>query len=152
MTLHEKDLKKILSDAFTEYVQAARHNEEPGNFIFPRDKYRDVISYQTAKVLEYLKIPIGSPDLKKWFEKVEKHLAEYEYFSSSESYLFEACNLIQQLESNRTCEWSQCEGAEEVFSTGCGCMFEFIYDGPEENHFAYCPYCGGKLAVHDGHT
>ena len=43
------------------------------------------------------------------------------------------------------CKWSQCEGAEEVYSTECGRMFEFTNDGPTENHFAHCPYCGGIL-------
>ena len=51
---------------------------------------------------------------------------------------------------NRTCEWVVDE--DGIFDTGCGNKFEFIYDGPEENHFTYCPYCGGKLAVYDGHS
>lgn len=37
---------------------------------------------------------------KEWQEKVEAHLAEYAYFASSQTYLFEALNLIQQLESD----------------------------------------------------
>lgn len=38
-----------------------------------------------------------SESIDKWLDKVEKHLVEYVYFSSSEAYLFEASNLIRQL-------------------------------------------------------
>ncbi len=51
---------------------------------------------------------------------------------------------------NRTCEWVVDE--DGIFDTGCGNKFEFMGGGPKENCFAYCPYCGGKLAVHDGHN
>ena len=32
-----------------------------------------------------------------------------------------------------------------TWDTGCGHMFEFINDGPEENGLKFCPYCGGWL-------
>ena len=32
-----------------------------------------------------------------------------------------------------------------VWQTTCANMFEFTADGPDENNFKFCPYCGGKL-------
>ena len=29
-----------------------------------------------------------------------------------------------------------------VYGTECGNRFEFTTDGPKENGFKYCPYCG----------
>lgn len=98
MTPQEKEITKVLSDAFTEYRQAYRPDEKPDTLLYPRNEYPDIISYQTAKVLEYLRKSCESTMLIPWFEKVNKRLAEYEYFSPSETYLFEAQNLIAQLE------------------------------------------------------
>ncbi len=58
-------------------------------------------------------------------------------------------NISYETQHNRTCKWIIDE--DGMFDTGCGNKFEFISDGPKENHFTHCPYCGGKLAVHDGH-
>jgi len=46
----------------------------------------------------------------------------------------------------RVCVWS-CNENHGNFDTGCGHCFEFITDGPAENHAAYCQYCGGALRV-----
>ena len=33
------------------------------------------------------------------------------------------------------------------WETQCGEMFEFVTDGPVENKFKFCPYCGGELEL-----
>lgn len=42
------------------------------------------------------------------------------------------------------CYWNETDVAWE---TSCGNLFNFTADGPEENKFKYCPYCGGRLAI-----
>jgi len=32
-----------------------------------------------------------------------------------------------------------------IWQTTCANAFEFSADGPKENSFKFCPYCGGKL-------
>ena len=44
-----------------------------------------------------------------------------------------------------TCTWTEDE--DGAFETGCGDMFDFTNDGPSENGFKFCPYCGGELAT-----
>lgn len=39
-------------------------------------------------------------------------------------------------------EWS-----DMSWETTCGNKFVFFDEGPEENSFAFCPYCGKKLKV-----
>jgi len=34
-----------------------------------------------------------------------------------------------------------------AWQTTCANMFVFMCDGPDENHFNFCPYCGGKLTA-----
>lgn len=53
----EKTIKRILSDAFTEYRQTYRNDETNETLLHPRDKYSDIVSYQAAKVIEYFKCP-----------------------------------------------------------------------------------------------
>jgi hypothetical protein len=42
------------------------------------------------------------------------------------------------------CFWKYDEH-HEAWDTGCGEMFQFMVDGPKENSFDYCPYCGCEL-------
>jgi len=46
------------------------------------------------------------------------------------------------LYNGKVCDW---EEDDESYSTDCGQWFYFEYDGPEENGFKYCPYCGREL-------
>ena len=47
------------------------------------------------------------------------------------------------------CQWT--EDADGVWESACGEMFIFETDGPRENGFLFCPYCGRKLTT-QGHT
>lgn len=61
MNEEEAKLKKVLSDAFTEYGQAYRSNETKETVLFPRDKYPDIVSYQTFKIMEDFEIKTIPP-------------------------------------------------------------------------------------------
>jgi len=47
------------------------------------------------------------------------------------------------------CTWEDDseEWEESEWRTSCGHMFTFIEDGPEDNEFKYCCYCGGELII-----
>lgn len=49
------------------------------------------------------------------------------------------------MSESRKCFWKDDEGGP--WETGCGRWFECIEDGPEENGFKFCCYCGGELVV-----
>lgn len=40
------------------------------------------------------------------------------------------------------CAWTLSDEFEPQYETTCGNAFEFNSDGPSENSFKYCPYCG----------
>ena len=44
-----------------------------------------------------------------------------------------------------SCQWK--EDGDGIWNTGCGHLFEFTADGPTENQFRFCPYCGGKILI-----
>lgn len=44
------------------------------------------------------------------------------------------------------CHWKLDDNPDySIWETSCSGMFEFNADGPEENDFKFCPYCGGAL-------
>ena len=48
--------------------------------------------------------------------------------------------------SNKKCEWKHSTGDDlDIWFTACDNVFEFTEDGIKENHFKYCPYCGGEI-------
>jgi hypothetical protein len=47
------------------------------------------------------------------------------------------CNWTEELQPDGDCAWQ----------TECENMFVFTADGPKENDFNYCPYCGDVLHV-----
>lgn len=44
------------------------------------------------------------------------------------------------------CEWRYNED-ECYFESSCGHLHIFMSDGPKENEYSYCPYCGKKIKV-----
>jgi len=42
------------------------------------------------------------------------------------------------------CRWYE---NEELWETTCDYVFEFLDNGPEENLFKYCPFCGLEIEV-----
>lgn len=48
--------------------------------------------------------------------------------------------------AKKQCRWTLEASPEySIWETGCGDMFMFTEDGPSENDFRYCPFCGGVL-------
>lgn len=45
------------------------------------------------------------------------------------------CIWLQQLDPDREVYWQ----------TSCGRAFVLTEGGPEDNHYNYCPSCGGKI-------
>jgi hypothetical protein len=44
------------------------------------------------------------------------------------------------------CEWKQNDGYDETYwETSCDHAFCLNDGTPEQNHFKFCPYCGGTI-------
>lgn len=46
---------------------------------------------------------------------------------------------------NKTCTWKVHDFDSQIYETECGDMFFFTEEGPSENRFEYCQYCGKTL-------
>lgn len=51
-------------------------------------------------------------------------------------------------ETSDRCLWHLTE--DHIWQSGCGESFVFCADGPKENSFRHCPYCGGALYYTSG--
>ena len=49
-------------------------------------------------------------------------------------------------EDDENCIWRYDDWAE-FWTTKCGEAHVFLADGPIENKYVYCPYCGRKIEV-----
>lgn len=46
----------------------------------------------------------------------------------------------------KTCVWQLVDANWSIWATSCGHTFRFPGgDGPMENMFGWCPYCGGEI-------
>lgn len=53
-------------------------------------------------------------------------------------------------ERTKKCEWLSPTAVDyDAWQTGCGQEFIFSSDGPLENSFKFCPYCGGEMTITD---
>ena len=48
--------------------------------------------------------------------------------------------------SDDVCEWEY-NDSEYYFESSCGHLHIFMSDGPKENEYDFCPYCGKKIKV-----
>jgi len=65
--------------------------------------------------------------------------------------LHEECDRLTALVGHdNQCSW-YIEDGSDTWWTGCGKSIVFEYeDGPAENGFKFCPYCGGEIRIGEG--
>lgn len=62
--------------------------------------------------------------------------------------LYSKAQMLAALASAQpACTWTHADDDSGTWATTCGNLFSFTEDGPKENDFKHCCYCGGKLAL-----
>ncbi len=51
------------------------------------------------------------------------------------------------MEKPKHCTWTWDDASENLWETSCAQLHEFIEDGPKENNYKFCPYCGKVIKV-----
>ena len=84
-------------------------------------------------------------DLDKVVEELEKELGKGNIaIDFGEFRLFEIVK--HGCVSDDVCEWKY-NNSEYYWESSCEHLHIFMSDGPEENEYKYCPYCGKKIKV-----
>jgi len=47
----------------------------------------------------------------------------------------------------KPCTWSPRDKEFNIWETECQELHQFIAGGPKENHYRFCPYCGGEIRM-----
>jgi len=63
--------------------------------------------------------------------------------------LAECDRLTSLVGHDNRCSW-YIEDGSDTWWTGCGESAVFYSDGPVENGFKFCPYCGGEIRMGEG--
>lgn len=80
--------------------------------------------------------------------EIGKWLNEGQLREINRQALADLCAGFDQLErAVQDCTWSREDDDRGTWRTGCGNLFAFTDDGPSENRFKHCCYCGGKMAL-----
>ena len=87
-------------------------------------------------------------------EKVVEQLREHDGWcigchrkdECNECSIGEAIEIVKQggIGNDDVCEWKY-NGDEYLWETSCGNLHIFMSDGPNENKYQYCPYCGKEI-------
>jgi len=56
-------------------------------------------------------------------------------------------SVIKKIPMKAFCIWAMNDPGENEWISACGMFHAFADEGPEENNFTYCPYCGGEIKV-----
>lgn len=71
--------------------------------------------------------------------------SEYEELSDDAQRAIQRATIAVSPESNqRECVWKHDED-HDCWDTSCGNAGCFLADGPKENDYRFCPYCGGRI-------
>ena len=69
---------------------------------------------------------------------------------NSDNYLIPVKKAIEIVKngdvSDNVCEWKY-NDSEYYFESSCKHLQIFMSDGPEENEYRFCPYCGKKIKI-----
>ena len=108
------------------------------------------------KIIRYIDSMDSAYDIDNVIEELEKEAERWE--DSGKEYkdkceiavgrgLRNSIKIVKQgVVSDDVCEWKY-NDSEYYFESSCKHLHIFMSDGPEENEYRFCPYCGKKIKV-----
>lgn len=108
------------------------------------------------KIIRYIDSMDSAYDIDNVIEELEKEAERWE--DSGKEYkdkceiavgrgLRNSIKIVKQgVVSDDVCEWKY-NDSEYYFESSCEHLHIFMSDGPKENEYRFCPYCGKKIEV-----
>ena len=95
------------------------------------------------KIMRYIDAMDSAYDIDKVVEELEKELEKGNIaIDFGEFRLFEIVK--QRGVVDDVCEWKY-NASEYYWESSCDHLHIFMSDGPKENEYGFCPYCGKKI-------
>lgn len=131
--VRKSDVLDLLYGIFDKYKMSTDKNTSIGKS-FGTDVFEEIRNMPTAY----------SSD------KVVEELEEIAYVDEDVNSfvdLEDATEIVKQGDvSDDVCEWKY-NDSEYYFESSCDHLHIFMFDGPKENEYDFCPYCGKKIKV-----
>ena len=105
-------------------------------------------AYSVDKVVEELEIRVNEANNNCLCEMHENgHTLDFENENGRIKGLKDAIEIVKQGGVfNDVCEWKY-NNSEYYWESSCDHLHIFMSDGPKENEYEFCPYCGKKIKV-----
>ena len=88
-------------------------------------------------------------DVDKVVEKLEEKIADMNFCEYRDAFI-DVIEIVKQGgASDDVCEWKY-NNSEYYWESSCEHLHIFMSDGPGENEYKYCPYCGKKIKIVGG--
>ena len=85
-------------------------------------------------------------DVDKVVEKLEEKIADMNFCEYRDAFI-DAIEIVKHGgASDDVCEWEY-NYSEYYWESSCEHLHIFMSDGPEENEYKHCPYCGKKIKI-----
>ena len=118
----------------------------------------DAIGLDFVAIIDEIKEQPTSYDIDKVVEELEEKASRYtkKYYTpyGNNGYrdvkaisIHKAIEIVKQGSvDDDVCEWKY-NDSEYYFESSCKHLHIFMSDGPKENEYGFCPYCGKKIKV-----
>ena len=117
-------------------------NGNPVYIIDKRDIDKEPTAYSVEKVVEEFE-----ENASRYTKKYLTPYGNNGYRDVKAISVKKAIEIVKQgYVSDDVCEWKY-NDSEYYFESSCKHLHIFMSDGPEENEYRFCPYCGKKIKV-----
>ena len=117
-------------------------NGNPVYIIDKRDIDKEPTAYSVEKVVEEFE-----ENSSRYTKKYNTPYGNNGYRDTKAISIHKAIEIVKQGDvSDDFCEWKY-NDSEYYFESSCDHLHIFMSDGPKENAYEFCPYCGKKIKL-----
>ena len=145
-------MRLVDADEILRYME----DKEISQYLYEVNEGND--KYSSTPLYDYVKAMPTAYDIDKIVEELKKNASRYTkkyvtpygnngYKDTKAISINKAIEIVKQGSAyDDVCEWKY-NNSEYYWESSCEHLHIFMSDGPEENEYKYCPYCGKKIKV-----
>lgn len=145
-------MRLVDADEILRYME----DKEISQYLYEVNEGND--KYSSTPLYDYVKAMPTAYDIDKVVEELEENASRYTkkyttpygnngYKDTKAISVNKAIEIVKQGGvSDDVCEWKY-NNSEYYWESSCEHLHIFMSDGPEENEYKFCPYCGKKIKV-----
>ena len=145
-------MRLVDADEILRYME----DKEISQYLYEVNEGND--KYSSTPLYDYVKAMPTAYDIDKIVEELKKNASRYTkkyvtpygnngYKDTKAISINKAIEIVKQGGAyDDVCEWKY-NNSEYYWESSCKHLHIFMSDGPEENEYKHCPYCGKKIKI-----